>query len=106
MAHVVDVAAFWGAVLASFGFGVRRFMLKPGLGTWASAGPAVQVALVIGAVAMGAAAVSVAAGHCANEREVFAYWGVAIMAWLMVANLHLTGRVAAPPSPLNERTTR
>jgi peptidoglycan/LPS O-acetylase OafA/YrhL len=92
MQVLVDAWATTAAFTAAGGLALRRYMLKPGLGTWCSAPPPVQGVLSLAAMAMALVAVSILCGAHATPREAMAYSAVAIMAVVMVANLHVHGR--------------
>lgn len=89
-----DTWAAAAAFLAAAGLLMRRHMLKPSLATWAAGPPAVRAVLSLTATVIALAGVSVVGGPHASAREASVLTAVAIMAWVMVANLHLTGRAS------------
>lgn len=92
MQVLIDTLATVAAATASGALALRRYMLKPGLGTWATAPPPVQAVLSMAAMAMALVTVSILSGAHATPREVLAYAAVAIMSVVMVGNLHVNGR--------------
>lgn len=89
----VDLWAAAAAAAATCAIALRRFMLKPGLGTWASAPGPVQFGLSILAAALGMRFWSLLGGKApANEGEAIIYTILAIVSAIMAWNLHATGR--------------
>lgn len=93
MQVLIDTWATVAAGTAAGGLALRRYMLKPGLGTWATASSGVQAVLSLAAGAMALVTVSILFGNHATPREALAYTAIAIMAVVMVANLHANGQV-------------
>lgn len=94
MQVLIDTWATVAAGSAAGGLALRRYMLKPGLGTWATAPGSVQAVLSLAAMAMTLVTVSILFGEHATPREAAAYTAIAIMSVVMVGNLHVNGQVS------------
>jgi hypothetical protein len=90
----IDLWAAAAAAIAACAVGLRRYMLKPGVGDWAPAPWPVQLALAVLAISLGMAAISIAAGGHATAREAMVYTVVAGSGVVMAWNLHANGRAA------------
>lgn len=99
----VDLAAATAAFAASFGFGLRRIMLRPELATWCAAPRPVRFVLALASLVMAAVGVSIVVGYHATWRETIAYGAFAVTAVTMMANLARQGRPAGRPSAVEER---
>lgn len=94
-AEVVDIWAAAAAGVAACAVALRRYMLKPGLGEWATAPPSVQWALAALSISLAMNAITICSGGHASPREAAMYSVLAVVSLVMLRNLHRNGRAGA-----------
>lgn len=86
--NALDLFAAMAAGTAGGCLALRGYMLKPSFSTWASAPNAVATGLLVLALVMGCAVVSILGGAHASAREAAVYGVLAVVSAIMAWNVH------------------
>lgn len=92
---VVDLWAAGAAAVAACALATRANMLKPRLAKWSPAPWPVWGGLMALSISLGMGVVTILNGHHAGPREAVVYSVLALVALVMVVNLHINGREAS-----------